>query len=39
MLSKEDLIKVCFKEAIKGKGFVASNPLVGAVIVKDGKVI
>ncbi|NWG28369.1 MAG: bifunctional diaminohydroxyphosphoribosylaminopyrimidine deaminase/5-amino-6-(5-phosphoribosylamino)uracil reductase RibD [Ignavibacteriaceae bacterium] len=32
-------IKSCFKLAEKGKGFVSPNPLVGAVLVKNGKVI
>jgi diaminohydroxyphosphoribosylaminopyrimidine deaminase/5-amino-6-(5-phosphoribosylamino)uracil reductase len=32
-------IKHCFVLAKKGKGLVAPNPLVGAVIVKNGKVI
>jgi len=29
----------CFELALKGKGNVSPNPLVGAVIVKDGKII
>ncbi|NOX64955.1 MAG: bifunctional diaminohydroxyphosphoribosylaminopyrimidine deaminase/5-amino-6-(5-phosphoribosylamino)uracil reductase RibD [Chlorobi bacterium] len=39
--SNEDLtyIKRCFELADKGRGFVSPNPLVGSVIVKDGKVI
>ena len=32
-------IKECFELAKKGKGYVSPNPLVGAVIVKDGKII
>ncbi|MBN2789065.1 MAG: bifunctional diaminohydroxyphosphoribosylaminopyrimidine deaminase/5-amino-6-(5-phosphoribosylamino)uracil reductase RibD [Candidatus Delongbacteria bacterium] len=32
-------MKVALKEALKGKGNVSPNPLVGAVIVKNGKVI
>ncbi|MCG6959060.1 bifunctional diaminohydroxyphosphoribosylaminopyrimidine deaminase/5-amino-6-(5-phosphoribosylamino)uracil reductase RibD [bacterium BMS3Abin03] len=32
-------IKECFKFAEKGNGFVSPNPLVGAVIVKNGKII
>jgi len=31
-------IKQCFEIAAKGKGFVSPNPLVGAVIVKNGKI-
>ncbi len=38
---KQDVkyIKRCFALAKKGKGFVSPNPLVGAVIVKNGQVI
>ncbi len=32
-------IKECFELAAKGKGYVSPNPLVGAVIVKNGKII
>ncbi|MBI2428707.1 MAG: bifunctional diaminohydroxyphosphoribosylaminopyrimidine deaminase/5-amino-6-(5-phosphoribosylamino)uracil reductase RibD [Ignavibacteriales bacterium] len=32
-------IRRCFTLAKKGKGFTSPNPLVGAVIVKDGKVV
>jgi diaminohydroxyphosphoribosylaminopyrimidine deaminase/5-amino-6-(5-phosphoribosylamino)uracil reductase len=32
-------IKLCFELALKGKGNVAPNPLVGAVIVKNGEII
>lgn len=35
----EKFIERCLKLAKKGKGFVSPNPLVGAVIVKNGKVI
>ncbi len=35
----EEYLKRCFELASKGKGIVSPNPLVGAVIVKDGKVI
>jgi diaminohydroxyphosphoribosylaminopyrimidine deaminase/5-amino-6-(5-phosphoribosylamino)uracil reductase len=35
----EKYINDCFKLAKKGHGFVSPNPLVGAVIVKNGKVI
>ena len=37
---KDDIyISQCFKLAKNGKGFVSPNPMVGAVIVKNGKVI
>ena len=36
---KEKYMKMAIDLAAKGKGFVNPNPLVGAVIVKDGKVI
>jgi len=32
-------LRQCFKLAKKGKGLVSPNPLVGALLVKDGKVI
>ena len=32
-------IRDCFKLAAKGKGIVSPNPLVGAVIVKNNKLI
>ena len=32
-------LKECFKLAEKGKGYVSPNPLVGAVLVKNGKII
>ena len=32
-------LKHCFELAKKGKGYVSPNPLVGAVLVKKGKVI
>ncbi len=35
----EKYIKLCFELALKGKGNVAPNPLVGAVIVKNGEII
>jgi len=34
-----NIIKECFKLAKKGKGFVSPNPLVGAVLVKNEKII
>lgn len=39
MASSTDFIKLCFKEALKGKGHVSPNPLSGAVLVKNGKII
>ena len=38
-MSKEDYMRIAIELANKGKGFVNPNPLVGAVIVKDGKII
>ena len=35
----EKYMKIAIEEAKKGEGFTSPNPLVGAVIVKDGKVI
>ena len=35
----EKYMKMAIEEAKKGEGFTSPNPLVGAVIVKDGKVI
>ena len=37
--SDEVFLKRCFELAAKGKGAVSPNPLVGAVVVKNGKVI
>lgn len=37
--SDEQFMKLCFKLALKGRGFVSPNPLVGAVVVKEGRVI
>ncbi len=37
--SEEKYIIRCFELAQKGKGYVSPNPLVGSVIVKDGKII
>ncbi|MBN2425471.1 MAG: bifunctional diaminohydroxyphosphoribosylaminopyrimidine deaminase/5-amino-6-(5-phosphoribosylamino)uracil reductase RibD [Calditrichaceae bacterium] len=36
---EEKYIRRCFRLALKGVGKVSPNPLVGAVLVKDGKVI
>jgi diaminohydroxyphosphoribosylaminopyrimidine deaminase / 5-amino-6-(5-phosphoribosylamino)uracil reductase len=38
-MNDSDYIKHCFQLAEKGKGFVSPNPLVGAILVKNGKVI
>ena len=38
-MNDKDYINLAFKLAKKGKGLVSPNPLVGAVLVKDGKVI
>lgn len=35
----EDYMKLAIKEAKKGEGFTNPNPMVGAVIVKDGRII
>ena len=35
----QDFIKIAFKLAKKGNGLVSPNPLVGTVIVKNGKII
>lgn len=39
VMSKEDYMRIAIELANKGKGFVNPNPLVGAVIVKNGKII
>ena len=39
VLTKEEFMKEALKEALKGMGFVSPNPMVGAVIVKDGRII
>ncbi len=39
MLKDNDYIKKTFELAKKGLGFVSPNPLVGAIIVKNGKII
>lgn len=38
-MNDKDFMRRCFDLAQKGKGFVSPNPLVGCVIVKDGKII
>lgn len=38
-MTKEDYMSVALEEAKKGMGFTNPNPMVGAVIVKDGKII
>lgn len=38
-MTDEDYMKMALDEAVKGMGRVSPNPLVGAVIVKDGRVI
>ncbi len=38
-MTKSDYMKLAVEEAKKGIGFVSPNPLVGAVIVKNGKII
>lgn len=39
MNTDEYLMKKCIQLAQKGKGYVSPNPLVGCVILKDGKII
>ncbi len=39
MASPEEFIRICFNEALKGKGRVSPNPLSGAVVVKNGNII
>jgi diaminohydroxyphosphoribosylaminopyrimidine deaminase / 5-amino-6-(5-phosphoribosylamino)uracil reductase len=39
MMQDEDYIRQCFDLALKGKWWVAPNPMVGAVIVADNRVI
>ena len=35
----EELMSQCISLAVKGKGYVSPNPLVGSIILKDGKII
>lgn len=39
MTKSEQYVKLCLKLAVKGSGNVAPNPMVGSVIVADGKII
>jgi diaminohydroxyphosphoribosylaminopyrimidine deaminase/5-amino-6-(5-phosphoribosylamino)uracil reductase len=39
MIDHTKYMKIALKEALKGRGKVSPNPLVGAVIVKNGKII
>lgn len=38
-MTKEDFMREALSEALKGMGYVSPNPMVGAVIVKDGRII
>lgn len=38
-MTKEEYMKIALDEAVKGMGFTSPNPMVGAVIVKDGRII
>ncbi len=38
-MTDSDYLKLCLKLALKGKGNVEPNPLVGAVLVKNGSII
>lgn len=39
MLSNESIIEKCIKLAKKGAGTVSPNPLVGCILIRDGKII
>lgn len=39
MLEHEKYMKLCFDLALKGAGYVSPNPMVGAVIVKNKKIV
>lgn len=38
-LEHEKYMKMCFDLALKGAGYVSPNPMVGAVLVKNGKIV
>lgn len=38
-MTPQDYMRIAIEEAKKGEGFTSPNPLVGAVLVKDGKII
>lgn len=38
-MTSEDYMRLAIEEAKKGMGFTSPNPMVGAVIVKDGKIL
>ncbi|MEA4973907.1 MAG: bifunctional diaminohydroxyphosphoribosylaminopyrimidine deaminase/5-amino-6-(5-phosphoribosylamino)uracil reductase RibD [Candidatus Metalachnospira sp.] len=38
-MTNEDYMRLAIQEARKGMGFTSPNPMVGAVIVKDGKIL
>lgn len=38
-MTDEEYMKLALEEAVKGMGFTSPNPMVGAVIVKDGKIL
>ena len=38
-LTDEEYMRIAINEAVKGTGYTSPNPLVGAVIVKDGKIL
>lgn len=38
-MTDEEYMRIAINEAVKGTGYTSPNPLVGAVIVKDGKIL
>ena len=38
-MTPEEYMQIAIEEAKKGSGFTSPNPLVGAVLVKDGKIV
>lgn len=38
-MTKEEYMKIAVEEAVKGMGYTSPNPMVGAVIVKNGRII